>query len=111
MQSYDLSVSNVQDRYLFGTSPYAEGGLEIYRAQSPITFASKITTPTLIWGTTGDAVVPVTMSYAMFRALRERHVPVKFVVFPGASHGPGNPVQVADLTDIWLDWLDRYLKE
>jgi dipeptidyl aminopeptidase/acylaminoacyl peptidase len=111
VQSYDLSVSNVQDRYLFGTSPYAEGGLDIYRAQSPITFASKITTPTLIWGTTGDAVVPVTMSYAMFRALRERHVPVKFVVFPGASHGPGNPVQIADLTDIWLDWLDRYLKE
>jgi dipeptidyl aminopeptidase/acylaminoacyl peptidase len=110
VQSYDLSVSNVQDRYLFGTSPYAEGGLEIYRAQSPITFAANIATPTLIWGTTGDAVVPVTMSYAMFRALRERHVPVKFVVFPGATHGPGNPVQVADLTDLWLDWLDRYLK-
>jgi dipeptidyl aminopeptidase/acylaminoacyl peptidase len=109
VQSYDLSVSNVQDRYLFGHGPYAPNGIDIYRAQSPISLAADITTPTLIWGTTGDPVVPVTMSYALFRALRERHVPVKFAVFPGASHGPSNPVQTADLTNLWLDWLDRYM--
>lgn len=109
IQSYDLSVSNVQDRYLFGTTPYGPGGYELYRAQSPVALAAQITTPTLIWGTTGDPVVPVTMSYALFRALKVRNVPVKFVVFPGATHGPANPVQTADLTNLWLAWLDRYL--
>ncbi len=108
--SYDLSTSNVQNRYYFGTSPYAAGGMALYRAQSPIEFARDITTPTLIWGSTGDPVVPVAMSYAMFHALRDKGVPVKFVVFSSNVHGPSNGAQTAVLTSLWLDWLDRYLR-
>jgi dipeptidyl aminopeptidase/acylaminoacyl peptidase len=110
IESYALSVSNVQNRYYLGTSPYLSGGDAFYRAQSPITFAARIETPTLIWGTTGDTVVPVTMSYALFHALRDRNVPVKLIVFPAATHGPADPAQTEDLTDAWLAWLDRYLR-
>ncbi len=110
IESYALSVSNVQNRYYLGLSPYLPGGEALYRAQSPIEFASRIETPTLIWGTAGDTVVPVTMSYALFHALRDRRVPTKLIVFPSASHGPADPAETEDLTDAWLDWLDRYLR-
>lgn len=108
--SYDLSVSNVQNRYYFGTSPYARGGRALYRSQSPIEFARDITTPTLIWSSTGDPVVPVSMSYAMFHALKDNGVPVKFVVFSSQTHGPSTFRDAEDLTNLWVDWLDRYLR-
>jgi dipeptidyl aminopeptidase/acylaminoacyl peptidase len=110
-QSYDLSVSNVQDRYYQGgITPYLNDGLKHYQAVSPITYASSITTPTLIWGTTRDPVVPVTMSYALFHAMRDNGKTVKFVVFDASTHGPDTPLKTAELTDLWLGWLDRYVK-
>jgi dipeptidyl aminopeptidase/acylaminoacyl peptidase len=107
---YNLSTSNVQDRYPLGASPYTDDGQRIYRDNSPITYYAQITTPTLIWGTTLDPVVPITQSYALYHALHEHHVPVRFAVFPASTHGPADPRQTADLTRLWLDWLDAYLR-
>lgn len=109
-QSYDLSVSNVQDRYYQnGVSPYVGDGMKQYVDVSPLTYAQNVTTPTLIWGTTGDPVVPVTMSYAFYHALHDNHVPVKFVVFDAPTHGPNAPRNTEELTDLWLGWLDSHL--
>ena len=107
---YNLSTSNVQDRYPLGTSPYTDDGQRIYRDNSPITYYAQITTPTLIWGTTLDPVVPITQSYALYHALHDNHVPVRFAVFPAATHGPADPRQTAELTTLWLDWLDAHLR-
>ena len=109
-EEYNLSISNVQNTYYLGTSPYLGDGARIYAQQSPITYYKNITTPTLIWGTTLDAVVPIPLSYALYHALADNHVPVRFLVFPAATHGPGNPVQTADLTLFWLEWLDSHLR-
>jgi dipeptidyl aminopeptidase/acylaminoacyl peptidase len=54
--------------------------------------------------------VPITQSYALFHALTDNHVPVRFAVFPATTHGPGDPGQTAALTRLWLDWLDEYLR-
>lgn len=109
-QSYDLSVSNVQDRYYEnGVTPYVGDGMKQYVDVSPLTYAQAVTTPTLIWGTTGDPVVPVTMSYAFYHALRDNRVPVKFVVFDAPTHGPNAPRNTEELTDLWLSWLDSHL--
>ena len=110
-EEYNLSTSNVQDRYLLKAAPYTGDGQRIYSEQSPITYYRDIATPTLIWGTTGDPVVPIPQAYALYHALTDNHVPVKFLVFPASTHGPGNPVQTADLTRFWLAWLDEYLGE
>ncbi len=107
---YDLSTSNVQDRYPLGTSPYVGDGPRVYRDNSPITYFAQITTPTLIWGTTLDPVVPIPQQYALFRALTDNHVPVRFAVFPASTHGPADPQQTADLTRLWLGWLDAHLR-
>jgi dipeptidyl aminopeptidase/acylaminoacyl peptidase len=108
-EEYNLSTSNVQDRYILKAAPYTDDGWRVYSEQSPITYYKDITTPTLIWGTTGDPVVPIPQAYALYHALTDNHVPVKLLVFPAATHGPGNPVQTADLTRFWLAWLDEYL--
>jgi dipeptidyl aminopeptidase/acylaminoacyl peptidase len=107
---YNLSTSNVQDRYPLGTSPYTGDGERIYRENSPITYYAQITTPTLIWGTTLDPVVPITQSYALYHALVDNHIPVRFAVFPATTHGPDGPKQTAELTRLWLDWLDEHLR-
>jgi dipeptidyl aminopeptidase/acylaminoacyl peptidase len=107
---YNLSTSNVQDRYPLGTSPYSGDGERIYRENSPITYYAQITTPTLLWGTTLDPVVPITQSYALYHALVDNHIPVRFAVFPAATHGPNGPKQTAELTRLWLDWLDEHLR-
>jgi len=72
--------------------------------------ARDITTPTLIWSSTGDPLVPVSMSYAMFHALKDNGVPVKFSVFSSQTHGPSTFRDAEDLTNLWVDWLDRYLR-
>jgi dipeptidyl aminopeptidase/acylaminoacyl peptidase len=107
---YNLSTSNVQDRYPLGASPYTDDGQRIYRENSPITYYAQITTPTLIWGTTLDPVVPIPQSYALYHALHDNNVPVRFAVFPASTHGPADPRQTAVLTRLWLDWLDEYLR-
>jgi len=107
---YNLSTSNVQDRYPLGTSPYTGDGWRVYHDNSPITYYAQITTPTLIWGTTQDPVVPITQSYALYHALTDNRVPVRFAVFPAATHGPADPRQTAVLTRLWLAWLDEHLR-
>jgi dipeptidyl aminopeptidase/acylaminoacyl peptidase len=108
-EEYNLSTSNVQDRYLLKAAPYTGDGWRVYSEQSPITYYKDIVTPTLIWGTTSDPVVPVPQAYALYHALTDNHVPVKLLLFPASTHGPSNPVQTADLTRFWLAWLDEYL--
>lgn len=110
INEYATSTSNVQNRYYVGTSPFAAGGDRIYVEQSPITFAGAVTTPTLIWGTTLDPVVPISQAYAFYHALLENHVPVRFAVFPASTHGPADPVQTAELTRLWFEWLDRWMR-
>lgn len=105
---YDTSISNVQNTYYLGTSPYRDDGRRIYAEQSPITYYADITTPTLIWSTTQDPVVPISQSYALYHALTDKHVETKFLVFPASTHGPSNPVQRADLTRFWIDWIERH---
>ncbi len=105
---YDTSISNVQNTYYLGTSPYIGDGRRIYAEQSPITYYADITTPTLIWSTTQDPVVPISQSYALYHALTDNHIETKFLVFPASTHGPSNPVQRADLTRFWIDWIEKH---
>jgi dipeptidyl aminopeptidase/acylaminoacyl peptidase len=63
-----------------------------------------------MWGTNFDPVVPISQQYEFYHALREHHVPVRFVVFPSSTHGPGGERQREVLTRLWLNWLDRFIR-
>ena len=107
---YNLADGNVTARYGFRGSPYVGDNLKDYRAQSPIAYASHMKTPTLIMHDTGDARVTITQGYALYHALKDNGVPVKFVAFPIPGHGPGDPVHRMDMYRRWVDWMDQYLK-
>jgi dipeptidyl aminopeptidase/acylaminoacyl peptidase len=108
-EDYNLSDIGLLFRYGFKGSPWL-GYRDDYVAQSPITSASRIRTPTLILNDTGDSRVPITQSYQLYHALKDQGVPVKFVAYPIPGHSPGDPVRLEDLDRRWLDWLDQYLK-
>jgi len=110
-EEYNLSdMGGWYTRQFFRRSPWVEGNMKDYVAQSPITYAPQITTPTLIMSDTGDARVPIVLSYQLYHALKDNGVPVKFVAYPVAGHFPGDPVRYRDVYVRWLDWLDQYLK-
>ena len=102
--------NGTEARYMFGGSPYVGDHMKDFVAQSPITYAKDITTPTLIWSTTDDPVIPAVQSFGMYRVLKDNGVPVRFVLYPASTHGPRDVVQAADLTELWIGWVDQYMK-
>ncbi|KAI8597723.1 peptidase, S9A/B/C family, catalytic domain protein [Dissophora ornata] len=69
---------------LIGPYPAA---LELYRERSPLYSADKITCPCAFFQGTEDKVVPPNQAEMMVNALKERGLPVAFVLFEGEGHG------------------------
>jgi dipeptidyl aminopeptidase/acylaminoacyl peptidase len=108
---YSLSVEGVLMRYRWGGSPWKKEYARAYAEQSPITYASDITTPTLILHDTGDPNVSITDAYLLYHALKDNGVTVKFIAIPVSGHFPyDSPVRESDIYHYWIDWLDQYLK-
>jgi dipeptidyl aminopeptidase/acylaminoacyl peptidase len=107
---YNLADYGIQWRFTAGGSPWKQENAKRYEEQSPITYASAITTPTLILHDTGDPRVPITNAYNLYHALKDNGVTVKFIAIPVAGHFPSDPVHMSDVFRYWLDWLDQYLK-
>lgn len=106
---YALSDLNVTPRHTLVGSPWVAGREQRYREQSPLTYASRIRTPTLILHDTRDARVTITQAYKLYHALKDNGVPVEFVAYPVAGHFPGDPVRARDVYARWLAWFDQYL--
>jgi dipeptidyl aminopeptidase/acylaminoacyl peptidase len=107
---YNLAFYVHTDEPFFGGSPWDPKYTAMWRAQSPITYAQNIRTPTLILGDIGDNNVTITNSFKMYHALKDNGVPVQFVAYPVHGHHPSDPVRSEDVTKRWLAWIDRYLK-
>ncbi|HTW84427.1 MAG TPA: S9 family peptidase [Candidatus Sulfotelmatobacter sp.] len=107
---YDLGDANYQIGFSFKGSPYVGGNMRDYVAQSPITYAAQTRCPVLIISDTGDVRVPIAQSYAMYHALADNHIPVRFVGIPVSGHFPGDPVRQADVYTLWVSWMDQHLK-
>jgi dipeptidyl aminopeptidase/acylaminoacyl peptidase len=109
LDMYNLGdgVTTIGDN--FGGSPNTPERMKLYLAQSPITYAGNIKAPTLILSDTGDARVPITQSYRLFRILKENGVPTRFFAYPVPGHFPGDPVRSRDVERRWAEWLAMYL--
>ncbi len=103
------ALSNISDwdMRVLGASPLEQH--EIYRAHSAITYAGRVTTPTLILHGAEDICVPVNQAYAMYRALLERNVPTELVIYPREGHGPRERAHLVDLEERVLNWFKKYL--
>ncbi|HEX4949336.1 MAG TPA: S9 family peptidase, partial [Blastocatellia bacterium] len=109
MDQYNFGDANVNRAGQFGGSPWTGDFEKAYRAQSPITYAPQIKTPTLILSTMGDVRVPVTQSFKLYHALRDNNVPVQFIAYPVSGHSPSDPVRQQDVNRRYLEWLEKYL--
>lgn len=110
VDQYTLGDANVTRAYAMGGSPYVGENMKKYIDQSPITYASKIRTPTLILSDMGDVRVPVTQSFQMYHALKDNGVPVKFIAYPVSGHSPEDPAHQSDIDHRYVEWFSQYLQ-
>lgn len=89
------------------TSP---ADLALLREQSPLTYVDSMTTPLLLLAIQGDARVPITQSYKLFNALRERGRDVHLKVWPVSGHSPADPWRARDVDRAWAAWFEQLLK-
>ncbi|MFF4771321.1 S9 family peptidase [Microtetraspora fusca] len=83
---------------------------ERYVAQSPLTRVGEVRTPTLLLQGVADLRCPIGQSQQWFAALRERRVPTRLVLYPGAAHEfllTGRPSHRADYNRRVIDWVTR----
>lgn len=110
VMDYTVAYYQEGDTYFFGGSPWKEKYRDIWRTQSPISYAQKVTAPTLIMGDVGDPNVPLVNSYEWFHALRDAGVPVEFYAYPVDTHFPGDIVRSTDVYRRWVEWMTKHLK-
>jgi dipeptidyl aminopeptidase/acylaminoacyl peptidase len=110
VDQYSLSDNNVERAEGYGPSPFlSEANMKAYAAESPITYAWRIKTPTLIMSDGGDWRVTTTQAYKLYHALKDNGVTVKFVSFPVPGHSPADPIRSRDVWRRWTAWLQGYL--
>jgi len=66
--------------------PYPEAA-EVYRARSPIHFADGLSCPVILFQGTEDKVVPPNQAETFVEALRSKHLPYAYILFPNEGHG------------------------
>ncbi len=92
-----------------GPSPWVSDKMRaLYEAESPLTAAAAVKTPTLILTDAGDFRVPTPLSYEFYHAIRATGTPVELMVFPVNGHGPSDPLHRLQVTHLWVDWFARH---
>jgi len=93
-----------------GPSPWTSDRMRaFYDAESPLTYAADVRTPTLIMTDAGDFRVPTPLAYEFYHAVRATGTPVEMVVFPVNGHSPSDPLHREDRIHRWVDWFARHL--
>jgi dipeptidyl aminopeptidase/acylaminoacyl peptidase len=113
-----ISFSNMSDiGDLFGEDQMASScwkDVEQMWRQSPLKYADRIKTPTLVLHSDNDYRCPAAEGIQMFYALRHLGIPSRLCVFHGENHElsrSGKPKnRIRRLKEITA-WMDRYLKK
>ncbi len=111
VDQYNMSDGNIARGASLGGSPWLGTNMQKYVDQSPITAAGNIKAPTLILANTGDPRVPIMQSYKLFHALKDNGVETRFYAWPIAAHNASDPVSQMDRDKLWIDWINKYLRE
>lgn len=112
LDQYNLGDANVRRGAAFGGSPWTDPKrMQAYIEQSPITYASKIRTPTLVMTNTQDFRVTPTQSFKLYHALKDNGVPTKFIAYPIYGHNAADPVRQRDVQRRWIEWIEQYFRD
>jgi dipeptidyl aminopeptidase/acylaminoacyl peptidase len=99
-------VPNYLGTFFNGTlSPETE---HLYRERSGLTYASQVTTPTLILHGSADERVPIGQPMEFFRALKDRGVATELVFYPREGHGLQEYYHRLDRMKRQYEWISRH---
>jgi dipeptidyl aminopeptidase/acylaminoacyl peptidase len=101
----------------FGGMPWPfqsadEGSYNLVMMLSPIVWADRVQTPTMIIHSINDYRTPLEGGEQWFRALQKHDVPVRMVLFPDSAHGlsrTGEPWLLVRRLQEYVDWFTGYL--
>jgi dipeptidyl aminopeptidase/acylaminoacyl peptidase len=97
---------NGQGRW--GFSPWDKP--EVYRHESALTHAPKVSAPVLIMHGTADPTVSFQEGLNFYQALRFNGKPAWLLAYPGEGHGLRGLANRRDLTIRYMQFFDHYLK-
>jgi dipeptidyl aminopeptidase/acylaminoacyl peptidase len=99
-----------ESRYLdslIGPLPQAQS---IYDSRSPLSHLDGFKAPVIVFQGADDPVVPPNQSERIVEALRERHVPVAYLLYPGESHGFRKPETIINSLQAELSFYGKVFK-
>lgn len=82
---------------------------DLYWDRSPMKYVKNVKTPTMIMHGQVDTRVPIAQAVEFYQALKERQVPVEFVVYPRENHGFTEPRHQLDRVRRYVRFFARYL--
>ena len=106
---YNFGDGSIAWRYFLGGGSPWTGNQEAYRRNSPITYATRIRTPTLVMSNMEDFRVPPTQAFKLYRAMKDNGVETEFVGFTGRTHSSSDPVNARERSRLWIDWVKRHI--
>jgi len=83
---------------------------DAYVAHSPLTFASKVTTPLLIQHGERDNRVPIANAWKFYRALKRMGKTVELDIHPRSGHVFYEPMQEREAMKRNLEWFVRWIR-
>jgi len=92
----------------FGGRPWEVA--EKLRRHSPLTYAARVQTPTLVLHAREDRRCPLPMGRAFHEALKANRVATDMIVYPDEGHGIRQPRHRADVLKRTLAWFEQYDK-
>ncbi|MCF2858385.1 S9 family peptidase [Pseudoalteromonas sp. SMS1] len=84
---------------------------DAYWDRSPLKYADKVSTPTLIIHSDADMITPLGQGQEWFYALKANDVPVEMVIFKGETHSlsrSGTPTNLVERLTRIIDWFERH---
>jgi dipeptidyl aminopeptidase/acylaminoacyl peptidase len=109
---YGISDSQALTEGEFGGNPWEKW--DLYNELSPIKYANKVKTPTLIVQSEEDHRTPMADAEQWFMALQKHDVPVEFVRYPRSNHDlsrTGEPWLLTDRLHRIRTWFSYWLKD
>jgi dipeptidyl aminopeptidase/acylaminoacyl peptidase len=95
------------DAEFLAAEPTDAGGP--YRDRSPVMFADRVRTPTLLTAGANDRCTPPGQAVEFFRALRWQGVQAELVLYPEEGHGVRKLPTIVDLCARMVAWFERFM--
>lgn len=106
----NADIFRTKETEFFGT-PWQEDAIQHMIAQSPLTHAGHVRTPTLFIQGEVDQRVPYEEAEQMYFAIRRQGVPAKMIQYAGQPHGISGHWNAVHRMLNELKWFNSYLKK